>query len=222
MTPEVWSSPEAVVAGVWAAAALTLMAFTYAVGDNPLYRIVEHLFVGVAAAYGLVVAVHHVLVPRLAGPVLAGQPPDLRLAPALLLGLLLLGRGTGSGSSSVLAVALLVGSAAGLGLAGAAAGTLVPQTLAASGLLPGAGPALLNGGVSLTLTVLVLLYFHFGERPSLGRWPLPGGLWRGTRRLGYLGLMAALGGVLGVTALSRFSILVARLDFLLSQWLHLR
>lgn len=223
MSPDVWSSPAAALAGVWVAAGLTLMAFTYLVGDNPLYRIVEHLLIGIAAAYGLVVAVQEVLLPHVVAPL--GSGAGYALLPGLALGLLLLTPGSARHRSwGTLAVAFLVGTTAGLGLSGALSGTLVPQTLAAAGLLRTeviGGAGLLSGLVAVAGTVLTLLYFHLGERPSLGPWALPSRLWAGLRGSGYLLLMATLGGLFAATAGSRFALLVARLDFLLSQWLHL-
>ena len=40
--------------GVWVAALLTLCVFSFLYKDNPLYKFAEHLFVGVSAAYYMV------------------------------------------------------------------------------------------------------------------------------------------------------------------------
>lgn len=219
MSPELWSSAGLATAGVWLSAALTLMVFTYLAGDNPLYRAVEHLLVGAGAAYGLVLAIREVLMPRLLGPLTAGGPGLAFLLP-LLLGVLLLTRPRVGGRSwASVGLAYLVGASAGVGLGGALAGTLAPQLLSAAADASGGGP---SGVLAAAVTVLVLLHFHFGQRPSLGRWPLPARAWALVRLAGRLALLAALGGVFALTALSRFALLLARLDFLVSQWLQLR
>lgn len=235
MTPDFWTSPQASLAGLWLAASLTLMAFTYLIGDNPLYRMVEHLLVGVGAAYALIMAVHGVLLPQLIRPLAQAEGRGYALLPALLLGLLLLFRGSGrSGSWSMLAVAFLVGATAGLGLSGALKGTLVPQALTLAGLavtgLGAEGGGLVSpvasevaGGVGAAAvgvagSLATLLYFHMAEG---GPWPLPPRVWRAVRGAGYLLLMGALGAVFAATAGSRFALLIARLDFLLGDWLHL-
>ncbi|MFQ5886612.1 MAG: hypothetical protein ACE5II_05205, partial [Anaerolineae bacterium] len=75
--------------GTWVAALLTLMVFSYLVSDNPLYRLAEHLFVGSALGYAIVVAIQDVLLPRLS--TLARDPVTYwHLFIPLLLGLLLL------------------------------------------------------------------------------------------------------------------------------------
>ena len=41
-------------AGTWVAVILTLFVFSYLLGDNALYRLAEHIFVGVAVGYAAV------------------------------------------------------------------------------------------------------------------------------------------------------------------------
>lgn len=80
--------------GTWLAVVLTLIVFSYLLGDNVLYRWAEHLFVGAALGYAGVVTFHHILVPRLLNPLLQaleageGERIALLLVP-LVLGLLL-------------------------------------------------------------------------------------------------------------------------------------
>src|ERR1041384_1035269 len=44
---------------------LTLMVFSYLIGDNPLFRIAVYLFIGVSSGYAATVIVNYVLIPRL-------------------------------------------------------------------------------------------------------------------------------------------------------------
>ena len=68
-------APYAEGLGVSVAAILTLMVYSYLLGDNFLYRMAEHLFVGVAVAYAVVIAYHSVLVPKVS--VAVGSQPYL-------------------------------------------------------------------------------------------------------------------------------------------------
>jgi hypothetical protein len=44
---------------------LTLMVFSYLIGDNPLFRVAIYLFIGVSSGYAATVIVNYVLIPRL-------------------------------------------------------------------------------------------------------------------------------------------------------------
>ena len=48
--------------GVWCAALLTLCIFSFLYGDNAFYKVAESIFVGVSAAYAMVVAFWNELV----------------------------------------------------------------------------------------------------------------------------------------------------------------
>jgi hypothetical protein len=47
---------------------LTLMIFSYLIGDNPLFRIAVYLFIGAASGYAATIVWHYVLVPKLFQP----------------------------------------------------------------------------------------------------------------------------------------------------------
>jgi hypothetical protein len=57
-------------------AVLTLLIFSYLLGDNPLYRLALHIFVGVSVAYALIIALRGVILPALTPP--DTSDPDLR------------------------------------------------------------------------------------------------------------------------------------------------
>jgi len=115
---------------------LTLFVFSFLLGDNVLYRLAEHLFVGVAIGYAVVIAFHSVLVPRLITPLAEGLEAqnwaEVMLALiALVFGLLLLLKPLRSLSWwGNLSIALLLGIGAALAIGGALLGTLVPQVAA--------------------------------------------------------------------------------------------
>ena len=54
--------------GVALGLALTLMVYSYLLGDNPLYRLAVHLLVGVGMGYASVVIIFRVLYPTLIAP----------------------------------------------------------------------------------------------------------------------------------------------------------
>jgi hypothetical protein len=108
-------------------------------------------------------------------------------------------------------VAVLVAATAAFALGAAVAGTLMPQ-LGAALVAPGLTPGQLVGAIiSLVITVLVLLAFLHGAprrrivvgAAGAGRWLLLGGI----------------GGWLGFLLVSRLSLLVDRVAFLLNGWL---
>jgi len=57
--------------GTLVAAILTLFVFSYLLGDNVLYRLAEHLFVGATVGYITVVVFHTVISSKLLIPLVA-------------------------------------------------------------------------------------------------------------------------------------------------------
>ncbi|PZR98080.1 MAG: hypothetical protein DLM69_09120, partial [Candidatus Chloroheliales bacterium] len=76
--------------GTIVAVILTLMVYSYLIGDNPLYRLAQHIFVGVSVGYITLVVIYNVIVPFV-GRALEDRPWLDRALPvlALLLGVLL-------------------------------------------------------------------------------------------------------------------------------------
>jgi len=161
---------------------LTLMVFSYLVGDNPLYRIAIHLFIGAAAGYTAVVLIQTVIVPRLvfgtvnAMPNVMNNPlPLLRAVVPMVLGLMLtLKLGGGVAHFGNMAMAFVVGVGAAVAVGGAISGTLFPQVQATwINPLSGAGLTLIlnlvNGGLIILGTILTLMYFFYSAQS------LPGG-----------------------------------------------
>lgn len=154
---------------------LTLMVLSYLIRDNALFRFAVHIFVGVAAGYVAVVALHRVILPLLISPLLSASIPErsLLLVPLLLGALLMMKispRLSGLGGP---AVGYLAGAAAAVAVSGAVLGTILPQVSAAAepfdwiGLSQrGVNPlqSIFNGVVMLIGTVATLVYFHFGAR----------------------------------------------------------
>lgn len=158
MTPETLEQ-----IGVVAGAVLTLAIFSYLLGDNFLYRIAIHIFIGAAAGFVLLAVLERVLIPWLSATVLSTPLEPSRLIVGLLPfvfgGLLVYkGRQRRSGLGD-LGVVVVLGVGTALALLGAVNGTLLP-------LIGETGRAFrpenaLNGLIGLIGTLSVLVYFTY-------------------------------------------------------------
>ena len=146
---------------------LTLLIFSYLIGDNPLFRSAVYIFIGVSSGYAAVVVWHNVLMPKLFRPLASADPNQLVfLVIPLVLSVSLLAKLSPRISwLGSFAMALLVGVGAATALSGAVVGTLLPQSRAAMNAF--ASPtflALIEGVVMLAGTVLTLIYFQFSAK----------------------------------------------------------
>lgn len=197
----------------WVAALVTIGVWAYLLGERRLFRIAQHSLAGLATGYLVLVSVREVLLPRLVDP-LRNEPLDnLLLWPALALAIVMISARWLPRSLVTVPVAVLVAGTAAFALGGAVAGTILPQ-LGATLLRPGGGlSGLVNGLIGAVITMLVL--FAFLQGTSRGR--LAGGLGSTGRWL----LIGGIGGWIGFLLVSRLSLLVDRVRFLLVDWLGL-
>jgi len=213
-----------VIIGPFIALILTLMVFSYIFGDNVLFKLATHIFVGVAVGYAIIVVFHKVLVPA----VISGDL--LRVLPALLLCLLLIFKirpATGNAVNALgnITLAFVVGVGAALAIGGVLFGTLLPQTSAMMdiSLNPNDYPnteqevglvTWLNNIIIVLGTIGTFFYFTFAVR-SHG---LLGGFREGFVRfwagMGRLMIIFTLGALFANTVSSRVALLVSRLQFL--------
>jgi hypothetical protein len=202
------------------AVVLTLLVLSRVVGDNPLFRFSQYLFVGVALGYAVVVAYHQVLRPALLGLATAQNSVQLgaRIVP-LALGLLLFTR-LGSQRASWLAnipLALLFGVGAALAIGGAAAGTLGPQILdTAARPLVGAPGAVLGALMLAIGVILVLSVFYYGA-PTPGQTRLRQLIPQGGRWL----LIVSFGALFAGAVITYMTALSERLQFVIGWALSL-
>lgn len=150
---------------------LTLMVFSYLIGDNPLFRFAIYLFIGVSSGYAAAVVLRSVFLPKFG----LLQTNDFNrivlevMIPLLISATLLAKLSPRISSFGNIAMAVLVGVGAAAAVGGALIGTLLPQAQAAmnafdlssSGGNPNPLLRLFEGGVMLTGTVLTLASFHF-------------------------------------------------------------
>lgn len=217
------------VIGTWIAVLLTLAVLSYVFGSNPLFRLAEYLFVGLAAGYAGALAWNQVLMPRLR--LLLSDPYSYwYYGLFFFLGLLLLARGIKPLSALAnLPLGVLFGAGAALALGGALTGSLIPQVRASVvSLMPadhGQGwvgwAYAFDAALLLLGTIAVLSAFHFAAR---GRGPLSG-LWysllRALGRAGRMFLMITFGALFAGAALTFFALLSGRLTYLAENWFRL-
>ncbi|MCB1154508.1 MAG: hypothetical protein H6684_11345 [Deltaproteobacteria bacterium] len=220
---------------MWVGAALTLCIMSFLYRDNPFYRFAEHLFVGVSAAYWMVLGFWAVLVPNLFGslapktveamlpgiiPDAANASPQFHYLIALVLGLLLLARlFEGVAVYSRWALAFIVGTTAGLyfvnylksDFMNQVAATIMPLVSVTNGDFSLAGTF---GALVIFVGVMCgLIYFFFSTEHS--------GVFGVASRVGIWILMISFGASFGFTVMGRIALLVGRMEFLFGDWLNL-
>ena len=151
---------------------LTLMIFSYLIGDNPLFRFAVYIFIGVSSGYAATVIWHYVLIPKLIEPL--GDPNQLVLlvVPLILSFSLLAKLSPRISWIGNLAMAVLVGVGAAAAIGGALLGTLLPQVQASIDAFDFRSVTtsselilkFFDGAVMLVGTVLTLAAFHFGAK----------------------------------------------------------
>lgn len=165
----------------------TLMVLSYLIGDNPLFRIAIHIFIGVSAGYAAVIAIYQVILPNLIMPLIVGSTTEriLLAFPLALSFLLLLKLSPGAARLGNPASAYLVGAGAAVAIVGAVTGTLIPQVTASVMQFEtsnvNALERIFEGSIILVGTVSTLAFFHFGVGA------------KATRRNPLIGLLALLG-----------------------------
>ncbi len=211
---------------------LTLMIFSYLLGDNPLFRLAVYVLVGVGAGYAAVVLAYAVIIPQLVAPVerlwsgaAAGVEDQIQPLVILLAFLLLLKLSPRTAPLGNTAMAFVIGVGAAVAVGGAILGTLLPQISAtALPLFPDAGAGVLpdSGALANALAALVvitgttstLLYFHFTARPvSEGQTQRPEWL-RPIAWIGQVFLTIAFGSLFAGALIASLSVLTERMQFL--------
>jgi hypothetical protein len=204
-------------------AVLTLFVFSYLLGDNPLFRLALHIFVGASVAYICVVAVYSVILPAVSPP--ENGDSDLRLLWMIslvgaLLGVLLLTRGVrGLSWLSDISVAVLVGVGVAVAVGGTILGTLGPQIDAATNPFVPEPPIIpeilepIGQIVTVVGTVTGLMVFSFASRRPFT--DLRNRLFYGASRVGRWFVLVGFGAVYGGVLVASLSFFADRVQYLI-------
>src|SRR5262245_14354506 len=119
--------------GFFIAVILTLMVFSYILGDNILFQLAAHIFVGVAVGYAIIVIWYQVLIPTLTGPNWLALVPAFIICIFLIFKVLPL-KGNLFNTLGNVGLAFILGVGAALATGGALFGTLIPQVSATATL----------------------------------------------------------------------------------------
>jgi hypothetical protein len=214
--------------GLWIGALLTLMIFSFLYKDNPFYKFAEHLFVGVSAAYWMVIGIWSTLMPNLVGRIapdslqgIINMPENARaeyhfLIPAVF-GVLMLMRLVERVSwLSRWAMAFVIGFAAGTNFTrylqsdfvGQVYNTMLPLIAMSDGKI--AVGATISAIILIVGVISALIYFFFSKEHS--------GSFGAISKLGIWFLMVTFGAAFGYTVMARISLLTGRMQYL-GEWL---
>lgn len=214
--------PTETLLGAWVAAGLTLFIYSFLYKDNPLFKLGEHLYVGISVGYSVVLAWFEVFVKQFWAPLtrsVTETPADpssyVLLIPALLGSLMLTRFVPKIAWLSRIAFAFVVGFGSGVAIPRIVSSYILKQIqdtvnpLFAIGgdwlstFLDFAAPQSgVNTVILLVGVVSVLFYFFFSVEHA--------GPGRVTARTGIYFLMIAFGAAFGYTVMSRMSLLIGR------------
>jgi hypothetical protein len=201
---------------------LTLMIFSYLLGDNILFRIATYIFVGVAAGYVATMLVYQVILPRLLWPAITGHIVEV-LAPLILSVLLVAKLFPRLSRLGNISMGYVVGVAAAVVIGGAVLGTLFGQGQASInmfGLQAAAtssqGPWIQKIGAAFVLvgTICTLAYFNFGAVARPNQPPHRSPMIELLARIGQFFIAITLGALFAGIFAASITALIERLDFI--------
>jgi hypothetical protein len=154
---------------------LTVMVLSYAIGDNFLFRLASHIFIGLTAGYILVIIIHRLIWPYMVTPLAAGTWGERAwmLIPIALVLLLIISQIPKYSNLGIIPVSFLIGVTAAIVIGGAVFGTLIPQISAIVDRFdPAAWSAapeqtwflVVDAVVMLVGVIGVLSFFYFGRQ----------------------------------------------------------
>jgi hypothetical protein len=206
--------------GAWVAAGLTLFIFTFLYKDNPLFKLAEHLYIGISVGYTIVKTYDTVVVRLIYEPMV--KQGDWSLLIPLAIGVLMLARYIPKAAwLSRIAFAFIVGVGSGLAIPRIVSSYILKQiedtVRPLASMVPGEGLTFtvslgqpssnLNAIILLIGVISVLFYFFFSIEHA--------GPVRVAARTGILFLMMSFGAAFGYTVMARMSLLIGRLTDLI-------
>lgn len=154
---------------------LTVMVLSYLLGDNVFFRFAAHLFIGLTAAYVVLLIFNELLWPYLINPLITGTWIERLwlVIPVVIIILLFLSQLDRFKWFGRIPLAYLAGMGAAITVGGAVFGTMIPQTRA---IINAFDPTvwymdtgqvwqrIADAIIMLVGTVGTLSYFHFGRK----------------------------------------------------------
>lgn len=205
------------VLGAWLAIFLTVCILSFLYEDNPVYKLAEHIFLGVSIAIGVLEAWYGVFEPNLINKLMGGHL--LSLVPLTLI-VLLFGKLVRSVDwVAKIPIAFIVATFAGLNLTGEAKANLMSPMAASMpnlaelwekhGLfdLAADGAGLISGVLLVAGICGTLLHFYFSaahNRPM-----------QYVSRFAVIVLMLSFGASFGYTVMGRISLAIGRAQVLM-------
>jgi len=189
--------------GVWIAALCTLGLLSFFYKDNPLYKLVEYLYVGASAGHAITLGWTNVrdmaIVPMSKG--------RLVLIVPIILGLLLYTRFSKKTMwVSRIPIGFLVGIGTGMAIRGTIGSQVVTQIQATI-----LNPLALDNLIIILGVTTTLSYFFFSWKQ--------GRMGQMSSQIGRMFMMVTFGAAFGNTVMGRMSLLIARLQYLYGNWL---
>lgn len=207
--------------GLWGGFILTLMIFSYLLGDNFLYRLALYIFVGLVAGYVTMVTVEGVLLPWFRAAVLSGDASAqvAGIIPLAIGGLLLFKAINRLNRLANIGLAYIIGIGTAVAVVGAVSGTVIPLTSAtADSLAQTEAGALLNGILIVIGVICTLIYFQYSARRIPGSdLTRRGALVQSLASVGQWVIVITLGALYGGAILSGLVIFSDRIAYLLSR-----
>jgi len=190
---------------IWISSLLTIAAFSYLYKENEFYRAMEHLYVGVAAGYTMVMGYQNVVAKAWDPFVKKGQLSAM--IPALL-GLLLFAPLVSKRYSWLrrFPLAIVVGIGAALHARSSVVQEFVVQIRSTMISLTSLDNIVVAVGV---LSVLTYFFFTFKQNPVT----------KTTAEIGKWVIMITFGAAFGNGIMGRISLLIGRLMLLFRDWL---
>ena len=200
--------PGTIVAGI-----LTIAILSFLYGDNPVYKMAETLLVGVSMGYVLVITWTNTLMAVLFKPLFVES--QFWLILPLIFGLFMFGRFHKSTSFlSRYSMAVLIGSGAGVAIPAMLGARTLRQMTATVEMVQGDSLFMIFSGLVVVVGLFTTLsYFYFSREHE--------GIMGRSAKVGTYFLMIFFGTTFGYTVMSRVSTFIGRMDFLLSDFLHL-
>jgi hypothetical protein len=213
--------------GILAAFILTLVVYSYLIGDNPLYRAAIYIFAGLTAGFVTVVTWQSFLQPWLADLQDVQSIPELIVDGLPVFFVTVLAITTTNRAPVIrgitvpirrIVLAFLIGVGAALAVVGAVTGTLLPLTVATGG---STDAGWVNGGITIIGVICVLMYFQYSARRRDDGTIVQNPVIQGLRGIGGIVLAVTFGTIYAGAIATALTVFTERMGFLIERILVL-